>query len=113
MSQQATIRVSDKGRRVLSVLLDTDQGLSGLDICRHANLGPGTIHPILARLERAGWIEGEWETPEPLPDRPRRRFYSLTRHGRTRALDALGRYPWNAGSGETSGARSPRTGDLP
>jgi len=113
MSQQASIRVSDKVRRILTVLLDADQGLSGLDICREANLGPGTIHPILARLERAGWLEGEWETPEPLPNRPRRRVYSLTLHGRTRALDALGRYPWNVGSDGADGARSHGTGDLP
>lgn len=86
--------MSKKTSRILELLADTTDDLTALDICRRLCLGSGTIHPRLARLERDGWVESAWETPEPLPDRPRRRFYQLTAHGRTRALQALGRYGW-------------------
>ncbi len=39
----------------------------------------GTLYPALYRIERRGWIEGEWG----LSDNNRRaRFYTLTRSGR-------------------------------
>lgn len=86
------IKVTDRVRKILDVLLSDTHELTALSISQQTGLGPGTIYPTLARLERDGWIESAWETPDPLPDRPRRRFYALTRHGRTRILQALGRY---------------------
>lgn len=41
-------------------------------------LPTGTVYPALRRLERAGWIEGEWSTV----DGSRRRTYRLSRSGR-------------------------------
>jgi PadR family transcriptional regulator, regulatory protein PadR len=41
-------------------------------------LPTGTVYPALRRLERAGWIDGEWSTV----DGRRRRTYSLSRSGR-------------------------------
>jgi PadR family transcriptional regulator PadR len=39
----------------------------------------GTLYPVLYRLERAGWVEVRWETPERgVP----RKYYKLTRAGR-------------------------------
>lgn len=88
----ATIKVTDRVRKILDVLLSGEEQLTALNICQRADLWSGTVHPTLAKLERDGWVESVWETSEPLPDRPRRRFYSLTPHGRTRILQALGRY---------------------
>jgi PadR family transcriptional regulator PadR len=41
-------------------------------------LPTGTVYPALRRLERAGWIDGEWSTV----DGRRRRTYRLSRSGR-------------------------------
>src|SRR5579871_393997 len=40
---------------------------------------PGSLFPALHRLERAGWIKGEWGESE---NRRKAKFYSLTRPGR-------------------------------
>ena len=64
----------------------------GLEICHAAELPSGTIHPILARLERVGWVESRWEDVDPRSEgRPRRRYYQLTPQGAQRAAAALAR----------------------
>jgi PadR family transcriptional regulator, regulatory protein PadR len=78
-----------------ALLLDPSQELYGLEICRAAGLPSGTIHPILARLERIGWLESRWEDIDPNAEgRPRRRYYRLTALGVEHARRALaGRSP--------------------
>jgi DNA-binding PadR family transcriptional regulator len=63
----------------------------GLDLCTATGLPSGTIYPILARLERIGWMESGWEDPEAhiAEGRPRRRYYRLTREGAECATEAL------------------------
>jgi PadR family transcriptional regulator, regulatory protein PadR len=62
----------------------------GLQICEAAGLPSGTIHPILARLEKLGWAESRWEDSDPREEgRPRRRYYRLTRDGAESARIAL------------------------
>ena len=63
----------------------------GLDLCEATGLPSGTIYPILARLERIGWVESDWEDPEAhiAEGRPRRRYYLLTREGAECAGEAL------------------------
>jgi PadR family transcriptional regulator, regulatory protein PadR len=65
---------------VLATLMDGPQeGLSGAQIARTTNLASGTLYPILARLEQAGWLSSKWETGDPHTlGRPRRRFYQVT-----------------------------------
>ncbi|MET8816469.1 helix-turn-helix transcriptional regulator [Streptomyces sp. NPDC004549] len=60
----------------------------GLSICSDADLGSGTVYPILARLTERAWVTGRVEDM-PHPGRPARRYYELTEHGRTQALQAL------------------------
>lgn len=60
----------------------------GLEICRTADLGAGTVYPILARLAGLGWVEVREEN-EPHPGRPARRLYEFTAAGRERAAEAL------------------------
>src|SRR5262249_22668911 len=62
----------------------------GLELGQAAGLPSGTIHPILARLERMGWLESAWEDVDPREQgRPRRRYYKLTPDGAERVRDAL------------------------
>jgi len=63
----------------------------GLDICESTGLPSGTIYPILARLERIGWVDSNWEDPDAhiAEGRPRRRYYRLTREGAECADEAL------------------------
>ena len=64
----------------------------GLELGQAAGLPSGTIHPILARLERMGWLESACEDVDPREQgRPRRRYYKLTPDGAERARDALAR----------------------
>lgn len=75
---------------VLEALLAAtdDKPAWGLSICAHADLGPGTVYPILERLTQHGWVTSREET-EPHPGRPARRYYCLTEDGRTLATSAL------------------------
>ncbi|MFJ9785136.1 PadR family transcriptional regulator [Amycolatopsis sp. NPDC101161] len=50
----------------------------GLELCAETGLPSGTIYPILARLEKAGWLAYELEDIDPSESgRPRRRYYRL------------------------------------
>lgn len=76
---------------VLRALLEHPaQEMYGLEICAAAELPSGTIHPILARLERAGWLDSRWEAVDPKEQgRPRRRYYRLSPDGIVLARHAL------------------------
>jgi len=78
---------------VLGALLeDPARELYGLQICAKAGLPSGTIHPILARLEKVEWLESWWENIDPREEgRPRRRYYRLSPDGAERARVALAR----------------------
>jgi PadR family transcriptional regulator PadR len=64
---------------VLRALMeDPTQERYGLELCSMVGLASGTIHPILARLEKVGWLQSRWEDVDPgLEGRPRRRYYRL------------------------------------
>lgn len=78
-------------RAVLNVLLDDPtRERYGLEVCADAGLPSGTIHPIMARLEAAGWVESSWEDIDPrVAGRPARRYYRLTAEGAASARSAL------------------------
>jgi DNA-binding PadR family transcriptional regulator len=78
---------------VLRALLDgRGRELYGLEIGAAAGLASGTVHPILARLERVGWVESRWEDIDPSTQgRPARRYYRLTSTGIADAQNALAR----------------------
>ncbi|WP_167396075.1 PadR family transcriptional regulator [Streptomyces bobili] len=86
----ATPRLTKPTIGVLEVLLNatTDNPPWGFSICRDADLGSGTVYPILDRLTERGWVRG-WDETEPHPGRPARRFYELTGTGRQQATAAL------------------------
>ena len=86
----ASIRLTRPTLEVLRVLLAAtdDDPAWGLKICDEADLGSGTVYPILDRLSEHGWIEAREETG-PHPGRPARRYYELTGTGRASAFQAL------------------------
>jgi DNA-binding PadR family transcriptional regulator len=77
---------------VLRVLQDHPHGEHyGLEISRAAELPSGSLYPILARLERDGWVTSEWEElDEHEAGRRRRRYYRLSPDGIVWAQQALG-----------------------
>jgi DNA-binding PadR family transcriptional regulator len=77
---------------VLRVLLATPSTPRyGLEIARETGLKTGTLHPILARLKQAGWIDSFWEQPANHEDqgRPRRRYYQFVGQGAATAHRAI------------------------
>jgi len=73
-----------------ALMAEPTQEMYGLQICAEAGLPSGTIHPILARLERLGWLESRWEDVDSHQEgRPRRRYYQFTKDGAEAARIAL------------------------
>jgi DNA-binding PadR family transcriptional regulator len=85
------VRLSQQGLKVLRFLVETPrEGRSGAEMSKATKVGSGTLYPLLARLETAGWLKSEWEVIDPsAAGRPRRRFYRLTAIGQNSALAAL------------------------
>jgi PadR family transcriptional regulator, regulatory protein PadR len=64
----------------------------GLELAGVVGLPTGTVYPIMARLEKAGWVSSDWEEIKPSEEgRPRRRLYCLTGSGAHAARAALER----------------------
>ncbi len=87
-------RMTLQTQLVLRALLeDPAKQWYGLELCELAGLPSGTIYPILARLEQAGWADSVWEDPAVHEEagRPRRRFYRITDDGAEQARLALAR----------------------
>lgn len=80
-------------QRVLRAFLaDVTAELYGIEIANMAGLATGTVHPILARLERIGWVTSHWEDIDPRSEgRPARRYYRVTSSGAEQARMALAR----------------------
>jgi PadR family transcriptional regulator PadR len=105
--------------RVLTVLLDRPlQEHYGLEMSRQAGLPTGTIYPMLARLEQAGWVTSDWEDiDEATEGRPARRYYQLTPAGAQRARqavhDAQAMLQPDAGRRPSGTPGLPRPGEAP
>uniref|UniRef100_UPI003F495DF8 PadR family transcriptional regulator n=1 Tax=Nonomuraea sp. CA-252377 TaxID=3240003 RepID=UPI003F495DF8 len=86
------IRLTTPVRLVLDALLAAppEDPLWGYRICAETDLGPGTVYPILERLEQADWISGHWE-PDAPQARPARRLYSISATGRQLYAEARAR----------------------
>jgi PadR family transcriptional regulator, regulatory protein PadR len=76
-------RLTWQTQAILAALLrDASNPHYGLEMGRDAGLPSGTIYPILARLERAGWVQSELEQIDPkVAGRRARRYYTLTGDG--------------------------------
>ena len=78
-------------RVVLSFLLDQhgSGGVFGSEIIKAEGIRSGTLYPILAKLEDAGWVTSNWEDAAVAAGnkRPPRRYYRLTGTGETSARE--------------------------
>jgi PadR family transcriptional regulator len=82
-TERARFRMTLPVQLVLRALLEEPaKERYGLELCERAGLPSGTIHPILARLEREQLLESRWEDVDPhKTGRPRRRYYRLSPDG--------------------------------
>jgi DNA-binding PadR family transcriptional regulator len=66
----------------------------GFDIMDATGLPSGTIYPALRRLETLGYVASDWESDDKArkANRPRRRYYTLTKSGRQQLGQAEARY---------------------
>jgi PadR family transcriptional regulator, regulatory protein PadR len=87
------VRITTTVAKVLRPFLDDiERPRYGFELMQHTGLQSGTLYPILARLESAGWITGHRETVDPsAAGRPARRFYTLTADGALAANRELAR----------------------
>jgi PadR family transcriptional regulator, regulatory protein PadR len=86
-------KISHTSALILQII---DSGrVYGFDIMEATGLPSGTIYPALRRLEKESQILGSWEDKHSAfsQDRPRRRYYRLTRQGKEMLAGALQRYP--------------------
>jgi PadR family transcriptional regulator PadR len=91
-TQQPGPRITRNVLEVLAILLTAGKPLHGMRIMELTHLPSGSVYPILDRLERAKWIEGNWEDTDPAAaKRPRRRNYTLTAVGSSCARQELRR----------------------
>lgn len=96
------VRLTQPALKVLRFLMETPrEGRSGAEMAKATKVGSGTLYPMLARLEVAGWLTSEWEVIDPSKaGRPRRRFYRLTASGYRRAGSELRDLQMVFGTGE-------------
>ena len=89
--QQDSPRITLPTAAVLRKMLEDPTGTYyGLALAEAVNFPSGTIYPILARLEAAGWVHSSWENADPvIEQRPRRRLYKLTGSGAQAARQTL------------------------
>ena len=81
-------RITDATVDVLRALLDAPGPIWGLALVTASGRPAGSVYPILERLERAGWIESEWEQDASRPG-PRRRYYTMSEDGAAAARQAI------------------------
>ncbi|EIV93657.1 PadR family transcriptional regulator [Frankia sp. QA3] len=89
--RQTGPRITLPTAMVLRLMLDNPAAdYYGFALAEASGFPSGTIYPILARLEAAGWLASYWEEGEPAElERPRRRMYKLTGSGALAAREAL------------------------
>lgn len=87
------IRMTQPTKAAIRVLLqDPARQVYNQELCRLAELAPGTTQPILARLEALGWLESWSEDIDPRAvGRPKRKYFRLTSRGLYQAANALER----------------------
>lgn len=85
------VRLSHQTLKVLRAFLNgTKHDLAGSEIARETKIASGSLYPILARLEKAGWLTSAWEEIDTAEaGRPRMRFYRLTDGGHANAAEAF------------------------
>jgi PadR family transcriptional regulator PadR len=89
--------VSDEPVRITGPLLDVLEAFAGAGggelhgwaIIKATGRGGPTVYKILERLTDLGWATARWEAQAAEPNKPRRRYYTLTGVGVARAEELL------------------------
>ncbi len=78
-------------RTILRTMLDSPEPVWASSLSNDYDLPWTTAKNCLRRLERAGWVTSEKESPEEASERKlgARRFYQLTDEGKTMATERL------------------------
>lgn len=71
-------------RLALIALLNAAESLHGYEIMQLTGIRPGTLYPMLARLEDQNMLASQWQESG-VEGRPPRHIYSLTEAGRVLA----------------------------
>jgi DNA-binding PadR family transcriptional regulator len=87
------IRITTTVATVLREFLDNPtEPHYGFEMMRSCAISSGSLYPILARLEKVGWIASRLEDIDPkVEGRRARRYYTMTPHGEFAATQALNR----------------------
>ena len=85
----------------------TDGARYGFDIMDATGQPSGTIYPILARLEHAGFIRGRWESAgiAQREKRPARRYYEISAAGAKALARSVEHYRTLGGGFDTPSPR--------
>lgn len=73
---------------LLNAMVNAEEAMWGLALAKTAGMRPGTVYPILERLEGFGWVFSRWDEESDRPG-PRRRLYAFTSDGRAAASALL------------------------
>jgi len=87
------LRLSHTAAVILQAI-DAGQGY-GLHVMELTGLPSGTVYPAMRRLERDGLIRSQWEkqSAADAEQRPPRKYYKLTRAGKSTLDRSHKRYP--------------------
>ena len=88
-------RTRGLGYATVAILSAIDQGHRyGLDMMEATELPSGTVYPALGRLERRGLVRARWESDDVArrEARPRRRYYQITKDGKSAMAEAAHRF---------------------
>lgn len=82
--RRSELRMTRARLLVLGALLNAPMKQTyGLEISKRTGLPTGSVYPILAALEQAGWLTSGWENIDQAAEgRRKRRYYTLTDLGR-------------------------------
>lgn len=79
------VRAPSKATKLaLIALLNARESLHGYEIMQLTGIKPGTLYPMLARLEDQAMLDSQWQEAS-VEGRPPRHIYSLTEAGRVLA----------------------------
>lgn len=89
-SRNMAVRRGDEVRGILAVFDREGPGgrLFALDVAARTDLGGRAVYSLLARLERTGWLESDWDQRVE-GEHFRRRYYFMTALGQDRVGDYL------------------------
>lgn len=109
------LRITVPILKVLRALFDVgpEGRVYGLELTEQTGLKSGTLYPVLARLEGAGWVVSAWEEADPRDvGRPRRRYYQLSGLGQRAGAAELAEFA-DLPSMPTRSAHAPRKSTRP